>query len=248
MFVATLQMFEQQSKSLVQKPPVGLQQLQLCGAGPESWQCAAVPSGRRHAALHADPCAHGSHGAGHWFGLQKSGAGHAWLVEHGIVVQAPFGPAVGSKQVPQSQCPVALQLAFGTVLQPVGHWWLVLKHAAPGHSQQTGGAAQAHLPGATSAHCDPAGAVDGHPPTQAPVAGENWQTRVVVVVDVEVVVVVVVDALTTILSAGAQIICGWPTGTFCSVPNWSRRITWMPFGKAVSFEQSPLGQVFAFTL
>jgi len=76
-FVATLQMSEQQSKSVVQNALVGPQQLQLAGAGPEKRHWEFVPSGRRHeTGLHAAPWSHGSHGAGHWFGLQNSGAGH----------------------------------------------------------------------------------------------------------------------------------------------------------------------------
>jgi hypothetical protein len=176
--------------------------------------------------LQAAPCAHGSHGAGHWLGLQNSGAGQGWLVEHGMVVHAPAGPAFGSKQVPQSQCPAALQFEFGTVLQPVGHWPFVLKHAAPGHSQQTGGATQPHFPVESFAHCDPAGAVGGQEPVHAFVAASRWQMMGVVVVVVDdvvvvttVVVVVVVGRPTTTLSAGAQIICGWPTGSGPSDPN-----------------------------
>jgi len=59
-----------------------------------------------------------------------------------------------------------LQVAFGTVLQFVGHWPLVLKHGVPGaHSQHTGGVTQSHFP-LISWHCDPAGAVGGQGPLQ----------------------------------------------------------------------------------
>ena len=143
-----------------------------------------------------------------------------------MLVQAPAGPAFGSKQVPQPQCPSALQVEFGTVLQPVGHWPFVLKHASPEHSQQTGGATQPHFPVASFAHCDPGGAPAGQMPVQAFVAKSRWQMFgvVVVVVDVVVVVVTVVDVVvvvwpTTIFSTGAQSICGGPTGSGPSGPN-----------------------------
>ena len=58
-------------------------------------------------------------------------------------------------------------MAFGTVLQFVGHWPLVLKHGVPGaHSQHTGGATQSHFPEGSFVHCDPAGAVGGQGPLQ----------------------------------------------------------------------------------
>ena len=74
---------------------------------------------------------------------------------------------------------------------------------------------------------------------------------VVTVIVVWVVCVVVeVGAPTTSFNAGAQIIFGWPTGTFCSSPNWSLRLTLMSLVKAVSLAlqsapAGPKGQVFA---
>lgn len=93
--------------------------------------------------------------------------GQGWLVEHGMFVHASVGEA-GSRQRPQLHAPVTeLQLPFGTVVQPVGHCPLVLKHAAPWHSQQTGGATQPHFPDGRSSHFDPGGAVAGQGPPHA---------------------------------------------------------------------------------
>ena len=90
----TLQMFEQQSKSDVQKAPVGPQQSQVCpGTGPDSPHWELVPSDLRHdTGLHCGwGCVlHGSHGAGvgGWHAVsQYKPVGHAWPVEHGMFVQ-----------------------------------------------------------------------------------------------------------------------------------------------------------------
>jgi hypothetical protein len=243
-------MFEQQSPSEVQKAPVGPQQLQTPGGGCDSRHCELVPSGLRHdTGLQAAPWAQGSHGAGHCAGSQIRLLGQGWLVEHVVFVQASVGEA-GSRQNPQLHDPVAeLQLAFGTVLQPVGHAPLVLKHAAPWHSQQTGGATQVHCP-ERSSHFDPGGAVAGHDPVHAFEAGSRWQPRVVVVVLVLVVVVVVVVVVcpTTILLAGAHSIFGGPSAMGPSRPNWSCRITWVPLLKVARVAQFGVVQVFALIL
>jgi len=73
-----------------------------------------------------------------------------------------------SLQNPQSHCPLALQVAFGAVVQFDGQGLLVLKQRGPEvpvHWQQTGGVTQPHFP-FTSWHCDPAGAVGGQGPLQ----------------------------------------------------------------------------------
>jgi hypothetical protein len=55
-------------------------------------------------------------------------------------------------------------------------------------------------------------------------AASKWQVWMVVDVVVEVVVVV---RPTTVFSTGAQKSRGAPTGSGPSVPNWSRRVTWI---------------------
>ena len=62
-----LQIPEQQSKSVVQKAPVGPQQSQVAPGSGDTRHCALVPSGLRHdTGLHvpAGCVLHGSHGAG----------------------------------------------------------------------------------------------------------------------------------------------------------------------------------------
>jgi len=104
-----------------------------------------------------------SHGLGQWNGSQIRLLGQGLPVEHGMFVHVP-----ASMQSPHSQCPVAeLQDAFGTVLQPVGHWPLVLKHAAPGHSQHTGGTTQSHFPDVSLVHLAPGGDAGGQGPVQS---------------------------------------------------------------------------------
>ena len=118
---------------------------------------------------------HGSHGAGQFNGSQTRLLGQGWFAEHGRLVQPAGSGAAGSRQKPHAQCPVALQVAFAKVLQPcaVGHCPLVLKHAAPGHSQQTGGGVQPHFPVVVSlTHCDPVGKLGGHGPVQ-PTSGSS---------------------------------------------------------------------------
>jgi len=56
-------------------------------------------------------------------------------------------------------------------MQLLGHCALVFwqyggEAALPGHSQQTGGATQPHLPVVSLMHCDPGGNVGGHGPVQ----------------------------------------------------------------------------------
>ena len=80
----TLQMFVQQSKSVVQSAFGGPQQPQVCGAGPDTRHWELVPSGVRHGVgVHAPgPCAQGSHGAGHCCGSQIKPLGQSLLAEH----------------------------------------------------------------------------------------------------------------------------------------------------------------------
>ena len=179
--------------------------------------------------------------------------GQGSLVEQGMFVQT-----AASLQNPQPQWPVALQVEFGVAVQAAGHCPLVLKHGAPGHSQHTGGRTQSHFPGPVSWHCAPAGALGGHVPTH-PTTVWKWQMMVVDVVLVLVLVVVVVfwmlvdvvlvEFPTTCLSAGTHRICGLPTGTLSSWPNWVLRLTRMVLaGKLARVAQLPFGHVFALIL
>ena len=56
-----------------------------------------------------------------------------------------------SRQSPQPQWPVELQVEFGLVVHGAGHWPLVLKHGVPGQSQHTGGATQSASAAAAAA-------------------------------------------------------------------------------------------------
>jgi hypothetical protein len=248
-----LQTREQQSESDVQNEPAGPQQLHVV------WpaccrHCEIVPSGRWHWLVHGTdwPAHESPQGLGQSCGSQVVPAGHGWFAEHGTFEHAPL-----SMQNPHVHAWVAgSQSAFGTVTQFAGHGLLLSKHCEPDevvHWQHTGGGMQSHFPGPVCRHWDPGGALGGHGPTQPLTVGDEskWQMMVVVVVLVVVLVVVVVVVVlcpTTIFSAGAQISFGLPTGTFSSCPNWSRRLTWMPFAAAARVAHAGLVQVFALIL
>ena len=112
------------------------------------------------------------------------------------------------------------QTAFGTVVQPVGQAWLVLRHAGGvtfGHSQHTGGVTQSQKFGASSVHVAPG--VE-QPPAQPPTAALNWHLIVVVVVLLLVVVVVDVVVVVGMPDFLAGVHRSWALPNFSgNVPN-----------------------------